>query len=114
MSQRVLVMNGQRLLQSESDGKWVTNKVDKAGQLKPGIYRLDAAQPADKAKSHLGVIVHADRQSVFQQSGQSLVRHDADAFAQTPGHGAAARIESAQGKASCEQEGQQVRRGIRR
>jgi len=104
----------QRLLQRESDGKWVTNKVDKAGQLKPGIYRLDAAQSADRAKVHLGVIVHADRQSVFQQSGQSLVRHDADAFAQTPAHGAVARIAYAQGKASCEQEGQQVRRGIRR
>lgn len=114
MSERVLVMNGQRLLQSESDGKWVTNKVDKAGQLKPGIYRLDAAQSADKSKAHLGVIVHADRQSVFQQSGQSLIRHDADAFAQLPTHGTAARIEYVQGKATCEQEGQQARRGIRR
>lgn len=114
MSERVLVMNGQRLLQSESDGRWVTNKVDKAGHLKPGIYRLDAAQPADKAKAHLGVIVHANRQSVFQQSGQSLIRHDADAFAQLPTHGTAARIEYGQGKATCEQEGQQVRRGIRR
>lgn len=114
MNQRVLVMNGQRLLQSESDGKWVTNKVDKAGLLKPGIYRLDAAQPADKTRSHLGVIVHVDRQSVFQQSGQSLVRHDADAFEQTPAHGAAARIEYGQGRATCEQDGQQARRGIRR
>jgi hypothetical protein len=31
MKQRLLVMNGQRLVQIEKEGQWATDKVDKAG-----------------------------------------------------------------------------------
>ncbi|MET0267474.1 MAG: KfrB domain-containing protein [Duganella sp.] len=113
MNQRVLVMNGQRLLQSERDGKWETTKVDKANQLKPGIYRLDAAQPADKNKVHLGPIVHADSVAVYQQAGQSLLRHEAAAFDCLPQTGAAAQIAYQQGKAHCEQAVRHTRRNIK-
>ena len=60
MKQRVLVMNGQRLLQNEQGGQWATSKVDKAGAIKPGIYDIYLAGNADKAKTYAGVIVHAD------------------------------------------------------
>ena len=80
MSQRVVVMNGQRLFQTEHGGQWRTDRVDKAGNLKPGLYRLDAALPADQSRIHPGVIVHADRQFVYQQAGSMLRRHAAAAF----------------------------------
>ena len=38
MKQRLLVMNGQKLVQSEQGGQWVTSKVEKAGAIKPGLY----------------------------------------------------------------------------
>lgn len=48
MKERLLVMNGQRIVQAEKDGAWTNQKVDKAGALKPGIYNLYTAQAADK------------------------------------------------------------------
>ena len=71
MKQRVLVMNGQRLLQNEQGGQWATSKVDKAGAIKPGIYDIYLAGNADKAKTYAGVIVHADGASVYQQVGKT-------------------------------------------
>ncbi|WP_407214844.1 KfrB domain-containing protein [Enterobacter kobei] len=44
--QRVLVMNGQRVLQSEETGKWKNDNVDKAGSIKRGIYPLYLCQEA--------------------------------------------------------------------
>ena len=35
MKQRLLVMNGQRIVQAEQEGAWANQKVDKAGALKP-------------------------------------------------------------------------------
>ena len=87
MKQRVLVMNGQRLLQNEQGGQWATSKVDKAGAIKPGIYDIYLAQPADKAKTYAGVIVHADGASVYQQIGKTLIKHAAGDFAKVPGTG---------------------------
>ena len=87
MKQRVLVMNGQRLLQTEQGGQWATSKVDKAGAIKPGIYDLYLAQLADKAKTYAGVIVHADGANVYQQVGKTLIKHAADDFAKLPGTG---------------------------
>lgn len=72
MEYRVLVMNGQRLLQSTRDGKWVTDKVDKADAIPPGIYPLCRVLAANRSKHHNGVIVHVDREHVYQQSGKSL------------------------------------------
>jgi cell filamentation protein len=38
--QRVLVMNGQRVLQSEEAGKWKNDNVDKAGRIKSAFTRF--------------------------------------------------------------------------
>ena len=38
MKQRLLVMNGQKILQHEQEGRWQNDKVEKAGLVKPGIY----------------------------------------------------------------------------
>ena len=51
MKQRLLVMNGQRIVQAEQEGAWANQKVDKAGALKPGMYNLYMAQQADKKQT---------------------------------------------------------------
>ncbi|MEF3077120.1 KfrB domain-containing protein [Methylobacter sp. Wu1] len=80
--QRLIVMNGCRLLQNEmSDGQWKNEKVDKARGIKPGIYKLYLAIKADKAKAFSGIIVHVDDQGVYQQIGKEIiVKHDRAAF----------------------------------
>jgi hypothetical protein len=75
MKQRLLVMNGQRIVQSEQGGAWTIEKVDKAGAIKPGIYNLHTALPADKSQRYVGVILHTDNDNVYQQVGKTLVMH---------------------------------------
>ena len=114
MEHRVLVMNGQRLLQSVRDGKWVTNKVDKAGRLKPGIYSLQQAKPADRSKRHEGVVLHVDRDRVYQQVGKRIVYHAAQAFKATPQPGESVAIEYRGDVATSALANAEIRRGMRR
>lgn len=92
MKQRLLVMNGQRLLQAEKEGIWQTIHVDKAMGIKPGIYDLHLAQVADKAAAYEGVVLLADKEHVFQLAGKSIVKHDRDRFASVPDTGNNLRI----------------------
>ena len=82
--ERLLVMNGTRILQSEGEGgAWQNAKVTpETGQhLKPGFYNLFAAQRADDANGiYQGQVVHADKDKVIQQVGKQLVSHDASNF----------------------------------
>jgi len=75
MKQRLLVMNGQRIVQTEQGGAWINQKVDKAGAMKPGIYNLYMAQQANKSQRYDGVIVHADDRNVYQQIGKNFIMH---------------------------------------
>jgi hypothetical protein len=84
MKQRLLVMNGQRIVQAEQGGTWTNQKVDKAGALKPGFYNLYTAKPADKAQRHDGVIAHIDDNSIYQQVGKNLVVHSKSDFNKVP------------------------------
>jgi KfrB protein len=93
MKQRVLVMNGQRLVQNENAGQWETDKVDKAGVIKPGIYNIHLATDADQAKAYEGVIIHADKASVYQQIGKAFVKHDRTLFDNVPAIGSVSRLE---------------------
>lgn len=103
MKQRLLVMNGQRLVQIEKEGQWATDKVEKAGQVKPGIYNIYLALQADKAKSHDGVIVHRDRTHVYQQVGKSFVMHALSDFDIVPEIGSNSSIKYDQGAAKTSQ-----------
>ena len=85
MKHRVLVMNGQRIVQNEqAPGAWHTARVDKAGLLKPGIYNIYAATTVDKSKAHEGAIVHADKDVIYQQIGRQFVKHDRTDFDKIP------------------------------
>ncbi|MGK9145814.1 conjugal transfer protein TraO [Xanthomonas euvesicatoria] len=112
MKERLLVMNGQRIVQAEKEGAWANQKVDKAGALKPGIYNLYTAQAADKKQSHAGVIVHADSTNVYQQIGKNFVMHARSDFDKVPEIGSAKSISyNAQGKAAVAAEAPRLTRG---
>ncbi|WP_020405845.1 IncP plasmid survival protein KfrB [Hahella ganghwensis] len=100
MRQRLLVMNGQRIVQDDHKGAWASQKVDKASGLKPGIYNLYTAQKPDKSQRHDGVIVHADNKFIYQQKGKTYVMHSRSDFDIVPPVGGATSITyDSQGKA---------------
>lgn len=92
MKQRLLVMNGQRIVQADQGGAWANQRVDKAGALKPGIYNLYTAKDADKSKSHEGMIVHADNNKIYQQIGKNFVMHSKSDFDIVPDIGSVKSI----------------------
>jgi cell filamentation protein len=112
--QRLLVMNGQRLLQGERGGEWIVQKVDKAGALKPGIYDIHLAGAADKGKSYDGVVLFADKQFVYQQVGKSYVKHERQDFAKVPEAGANSNIRYEDGKAIAAPSSLKLGRGLSR
>lgn len=90
--QRVLVMNGQRVLQNEEAGKWKNYNVDKAGSIKPGVYQLYLSKKPDKSSTYNGPILHTDEQSVYQQVGKQIFRHERQNFDKLPKAGTERRI----------------------
>ena len=114
MKQRLLVMNGQRLVQIEREGHWATEKVEKAAGVKPGIYNIYLALDADKAKAHEGIILHVDQNHLYQQSAKGFVRHLLADFNEVPDVGINAGINYATGAAKTAQltSGRRLKRGI--
>ena len=97
--ERILVMNGQRLLQQEQGGEWITQKVSKAGRLKPGIYNAYLANDAHPTLQHNGIVFHADGTYVYQKTEQTIVRYPFQAFDFIPEYGKPVSISYEQGKA---------------
>lgn len=100
MKQRLVVMNGSKIVMAEQNGAWTNYKVEKAGGLKPGIYNLYMAKEAEKTKRYDGVIVHADSNKLYQQNGKAFTMHSKADFDIVPEVGGAKSISyDAQGKA---------------
>lgn len=116
MKQRLLVMNGQKLVQDEkAPGNWETVGVEKAGAVKPAIYNIYRSQQADKAAAHSGVIVHADKECVYQQCGRDFVQHKRSDFDKVPEMGSAQTISySDLGRAKVDPLAQALGRGVKR
>jgi hypothetical protein len=88
MRLRLIVMNGQRIVETEENGEWKCQEVGKAGKLKPGIYNLDLSQQPDKSKCHDGVIVYSTDSYIYQKVGELFVMHSLSDFYETlPGIG---------------------------
>jgi hypothetical protein len=102
VKQRLLVMNGQCTMQQEDHGQWRNVKVEKARGVKPGIYNIYTANKADKTKKYSGVILYADKTTVYQQVGKGqYITHDRADFAKQPESGETKSISySADGKAA--------------
>lgn len=103
MKQRLLVMNGQRLVQIERESQWATEKVEKAAGVKPGIYNIFLAVLADKAKVHEGIVVHVDQDHLYQQTGKGFVRHALADFNKVPDIGIHVSVKYASGAAEAAQ-----------
>lgn len=87
--QRVIVMNKTHLLETQSEGKWVTQKVTPAPEgMKSGVYMISSAKTPENGKEYEGQIIHKDKDSVFQKSGSSIIRHDMKTFDKAPELGA--------------------------
>ncbi|MCP5246112.1 MAG: conjugal transfer protein TraO [Burkholderiales bacterium] len=85
MKQRLLVMNGQKLVQNEVDGTWKTIKVTKAPGLKAGIYNIYLAKEAETANhSYEGLIIHVDKDFFYQKSGNEFIKHSSKYFLKLP------------------------------
>ena len=103
MKLRIIVMNGQRIVETEENGGWKIQEVGKAGKLRPGIYNLYSSQQADKSKRHDGVIVHSADSYIYQQVGDIIIMHSlSDFYERLPEIGTNKSIVyDAQGKARC-------------
>ena len=97
VKERILVMNGQCLIQQEQDGKWVTRKVEKA-KTKPGLYNIYLSKPAEQKKIHEGLVVRIDDRYVYQQVQHGYVKHELSSFAQVPAAGSQVSILLEHGK----------------
>lgn len=84
MKIRILVMNGQRLVQIEHGAEWTTERVEAANGVKPGIYNIHSAGAVDKAKSHDGPVIFADKEHIYQKIGSSFVKHRIEDFEKIP------------------------------
>jgi hypothetical protein len=87
MKQRLIVMNGYRILECECNGRWRTDKVDKANGLRAYIYSLYLAIPADQTCSYDGVVLYANKEFVYQHVKNEFVRHDRKTFKALPASG---------------------------
>ena len=93
MKKRILVMNGQKIVQSEAAaGKWANDRVDKAGSLKPNIYNIYLAKEASLKSNSIGTIIHADEKNIYQQIGREFVMHDRRKFDKVPDIGSVQSI----------------------
>lgn len=104
MKQRVLVMNGQRLLQNEISRTWIVAKVDKAGALRPGIYNIHSASEVNRKEKSAGLILHLDAKSIYQEVGKSIVKHAISYFEKIPSIGSDVIISYSDNKAVVEDE----------
>ena len=88
-------------LQQEDQGQWRNSKVEKARGVKPGIYNIYTASKADKTKAHSGIILYADKTTVYQQIGKGqYITHERADFAKLPVTGETKSISySTEGKA---------------
>ena len=120
MEQRLVVMNGQRIVQKTLPGtesfEAATNDVmGKANGLKPGVYNLYSSLPADKQQSYSGQILHADKESVFQKTGVNIIKHSRSDFDKVPEIGSVISISyNAQGRAESAATTFQQGRGLKR
>lgn len=108
------MMNGQRIVQHEEGREWVNDKVGSAGSIRPGIYNLFVASQPDKTKEHDGVILHTDKDNVYQQVGKSYVKHAKSDFDKVPEIGTNSRIKYEQGKAIASAAPAKLSRGLSR
>lgn len=81
MKTRLVVMNEHRIVQTEHDGEWVNEKIQRAGKnIKAGIYDLYLSQELALDGECKGVIIHADNDYVYQLDGKKIIKYSVTCF----------------------------------
>lgn len=97
--ERVLVMNGSRLLEQEVGSKWAVKDVKPAEGLKPGIYNIYNAKAANKSESTTGTILHVDQDVIYQMVGKDkFIKHNKADMVSAPSVGVHVEIDYSAGK----------------
>ena len=89
MKRRLLVMNGQKILQNFNENEWKTAGLIKKAEegIKPGIYNIYLAKKAEtENKVYEGLILLIDKQEglVYQQVNKDFISHKLELFSPPP------------------------------
>ena len=76
MKYKILVLNGQRLVERFEDNKWKTVRSYKAGSLKGGIYNIFMAKDGNINEVIEGILVHSTKEEIFLRCNFGFVRYD--------------------------------------
>ena len=81
--QRIIVMNGQKILQTLINNGWeTTGTIKKAEEgIKPGIYNIYLSKAPSDNKQYEGKILHIDKEDAvfYQQVNKDFIAHKLDA-----------------------------------
>lgn len=76
---RMIVMNGQRIIQALANNEWETTGTIKKVEegIKPGIYNIYLAQKPEDKKQYEGKILYVDKENevFYQQTGKDFIMH---------------------------------------
>ncbi len=83
--ERVIVMNGSRLLeQATTNDKWAVKNVEDAKGIRAGIYNIYTATESQTGESS-GQIIHADKNFAYQMVGKNrFLKHATKVFDKSP------------------------------
>ncbi|HMW39645.1 MAG TPA: hypothetical protein PKD57_09590 [Saprospiraceae bacterium] len=85
---RMIVMNGQRIIQALVNNEWETTGTIKKVEegIKPGIYNIYLAQNPENNKQYEGKILFIDKENEFfyQQTGKDFIVHQLNAMSSKP------------------------------
>ena len=76
---RIVVMNGQKIIQALVNNEWETTGTIKKVEegIKPGIYNIYLAQKPEDKKQYEGKILYVDKENevFYQQTGKDFIVH---------------------------------------
>ena len=76
---RIVVMNGQKIIQALINNEWeTTGTIKKAEEgIKPGIYNIYLAKTPEDKKQYEGKILYIDKENevFYQQTGKDFIVH---------------------------------------
>lgn len=81
---RIVVMNGQKIIQALINNEWeTTGTIKKAEEgIKPGIYNIYLAKTPEDKKQYEGKILYIDKENevFYQQTGKDFIVHQLNAI----------------------------------
>ena len=85
---RMIVMNGQRIIQALVNNEWETTGTIKKVEegIKPGIYNIYLARKPEDKKQYEGKILYVDKENevFYQQSEKDFIVHQLNAINSKP------------------------------